>query len=224
MGKKLSTYKLIIFDMDGTLYFQRPLQLHMGMKMLFACASPKGLKEMKIVLRFRKMREHWKGAQEKEDASDIDHAQYRELARELGLRPEEIEKIIHKWIYHKPLEIIEKYRDDKLAELIKTLVKQKKKVVIYSDYPAEDKRNALKLPDIDCFYGGQREIACMKPDPKGIATILSHYQIQNPKEALMIGDRMSRDGQAAINAGIDFFILKRHRFQRRSQYKTLFSA
>ena len=153
----------------------------------------------------------------------MDHAQYSELAASCNVSADEIERIVQKWIYEKPLDILRRYRDDKLLALIESLTKQKKQVVIYSDYPAQDKRNALQLPPIPCFYGGQPEISCMKPDPKGILTIMSHYNIQSPSDVLMIGDRESKDGRAASAAGTDYLILKRYKFLRSRQYKELFA-
>ena len=223
MKRTLTDYQLILFDMDGTLYFQRPLQFHMGMKMAASCLSRQGLKEIMIILKFRKLREHWQKSAQIHDNIDIDHAQYSELAASCNVSAEAIERIVQKWIYEKPLDILRKYRDDKLLALIESLTNQKKQVVIYSDYPAQDKRNALQLPPLPCFYGGQPEIGCMKPDPKGILTIMSHYNIQNPSDVLMIGDRESKDGRAASAAGTDYLILKRYKFLRSRQYKELFA-
>lgn len=221
MRKTLANYQLILFDMDGTLYFQRPLQFHMGIKMAASCLSRQGFKEIMIVLKFRKLRENWQKSAQIHDNTDIDHAQYSKLAASCKVSADEIERIIQKWIYEKPLDILCKYRDNRLLALIESLTVQKKQVAIYSDYPAEDKRSALQLPPIPCFYGGQPEINCMKPDPKGILTIMSHYNIQNPSQVLMIGDRESKDGRAASAAGTDYLILKRFRFLRKKQYKEL---
>lgn len=223
MKKTLTDYQLILFDMDGTLYFQRPLQFHMGMKMAASCLSRQGLKEIIIILKFRKLREHWQKSAQTGNSIDIDHAQYSELAASCKVSVDEIERIVQKWIYKKPLDILCKYRDNKLITLIESLMPQKTQLAIYSDYPATDKRNALQLPPIPCFYGGQPEIGCMKPDPKGILTIMSHYNIQNPSDVLMIGDRESKDGRAASAAGTDCLILKRYKFLRNKQYRELLS-
>jgi len=225
MKKNINEYELIIFDMDGTLYFQRPLQIHMAFKMICSCLKPGGLSEMITVLKFRKLREQWNEVKVSSDNSDadIDNAQYRYLASQTGKSPADIEKAVKEWIYNKPLSIICKYRDHTLFEIIKKYHLRKKQVVIYSDYPAIDKRDALKLPAIPCFYGGQEEIGCMKPDPKGLTYIMSVYGITEPSKVLMIGDRQSKDGQAAISAGTDYLILRKHKFQRRTQYPLLFS-
>ena len=231
MQKKWTDYQLILFDMDGTLYFQRPLQIHMGLKMLFSCITPGGFREMMTVLKFRKLREHWESSSlnNKADLTDVtlsdealDKAQYQALAGQMSISAEEIEKAVQKWIYQMPLALLMRYRDHKLAEILKKYHLQTQ-VAIYSDYPATDKRDFLNLADVPCFYGGQKEICAMKPDPKGLRTIMEAYHIDNPSDVLMIGDRFSKDGQAAINAGCDYFILKKYKFQRGKQYRALLS-
>ena len=219
--KNINEYKLIIFDMDGTLYFQRPLQIHMGLKMLISCLKPGGIREIMTILKFRKLREHWDAPADSN--TDIDRAQYAHLASLSGIDTDEVERTIQKWIYEKPLSIICKYRDHKLFEIIKKYHLQNKQVVIYSDYPATDKRDALEFPSIPCIYSGQEEIGVMKPNPKGLTYIMSVYQISNPADILMVGDRMSKDGQAAISAGTDYLILKKYKFQRKKQYNLLLS-
>ena len=221
MNRKLEDYQLILFDMDGTLYFQRPLQLHMGIKMILSCFHRQGLKEMTIIFKFRKLREQWQSSALSDNNMDIDHAQYQKLADSCKVSANEIERIVQKWIYQKPLEILRKYRDDRLFAICGLLSGQGKQLAIYSDYPAENKRDALEFPPIPCFYGGQPEINCMKPDPKGLLNIMSYYDIQNPSDVLMIGDRQSKDGRAASAAGTDCLILKRYKFQRKGQYKEL---
>ena len=214
----LEQYQLILFDMDGTLYFQRPLQIHMALKMLLAALKPGGLRELQIVLKFRKLREHWQ-----ENLPDLDRAQYEALSEQTAVPAADIEAIIQKWIYQAPLEIMMRYRDHKLAEIIKKYHLQNKQVAIYSDYPAIDKRNSLELPPIPCFHGGQAEIGCMKPHPVGLQCIMAHYGIKDPSSVLMVGDRQSKDVLAALAAGTDCIILKKHKFQRTKQYNALLS-
>lgn len=225
MKKMINDYKLIIFDMDGTLYFQRPLQIHMALKMVLSCLKPGGLSEVMTVLKFRKLREHWDTLADKDTISqtdvNMDNAQYAHLSAQTGIPTETIAKAVQKWIYDEPLNIICNYRDHALFEIIKKYHLSEKQVVIYSDYPAIDKRDALKLPAIPCFYGGQKEISCMKPDPKGLTYIMSVYGITDPSEVLMVGDRQSKDGHAAISADTDYLILKKHKFQRNKQYRLL---
>ncbi len=219
MKKKWNDYKLYIFDMDGTLYFQRPLQLYMGFSMLLGCLRPGGLKELRLVLQFRKQREKWQCA----ESSDLDKVQYTQLGEKWHINSKIVEEIIQKWIYEKPLKILLRFRDRQLTEEVHRLKSLGKAVAIYSDYPATDKRKALLLPEIPCFYGGQEDIGVMKPDPKGIKVIMEYMKIENTDEILMVGDREDRDGQAAKNAGVDFLIVKKYRPGRKKQLDKLFA-
>lgn len=222
MNKKLQQYRLIIFDMDGTLYFQRPLQLHMGLMMLASCFHKKGIQEIKVVLKYRKMREHWHNTSS--DETNLDAAQYRTLADACNLPVETVTSIIQKWMFQKPLKFLPRYKDHYLCSTIISLLKQGIQLAIYSDYPSVDKQAALMLTGIPSFYSGQKEIASMKPNPKGILTIMSYYNIQNKEDVLMVGDRLSKDGQAALNAGVDYLILKKYKFQRKKQYRSVMES
>lgn len=204
MKINVEPYELVLFDMDGTLYHQRPLQLHMGIKMLLHCFAPGGLKEVKTVLQFRKLRENWNTESE---TVRLDELQYKTLSVKTGLSVTYIRETVEKWIYHKPLVLLYRYRNKKVIALLQECIACGKKTAIYSDYPARDKRDALRLPQVPCYYGGEPKIAAMKPNPKGILTIMDALQVSDPSRVLMIGDRMSRDGQAAIGAGVDYRIV-----------------
>lgn len=204
MKKNMKPYDLILFDMDGTLYHQRPLQLHMGIKMILHSFTPGGAKEVKTVLQFRKLREDWNTESE---IKNLDEVQYKALSARTGLSVTYIQETVEKWLYHNPLRLLYRYRNKRLIAVLQSCIALGKKTAVYSDYPAEAKRDALQLPKIPCYYGGQPEIAAMKPNPKGILTIMNDLQVTNPSRVLIIGDRMNRDGQAAVNAGIDYWII-----------------
>ena len=216
MNKKMSEYRLVLFDMDGTLYYQRPLQLAMGLLMLKnALCHKQGLLELITVLKFRKMREHWS------DTEKVDTKLYEALSKERKISVEKAEDIIRKWIYDMPLQYLRRFRDDTLVEFVQNLQDKEVTTVVYSDYPTEDKQKVLEIPDVPGFYGGQAEIGALKPDAKGIRYIMKHYGIEDKNEVLMVGDRMSKDGLAAENAGVDYLILKKYKWMRKKQYKNL---
>ena len=216
MKKRLSEYRLVLFDMDGTLYFQRPLQLTMGIMMVKSALCEKGgFSELFTVLKFRKLRENWS------DTDEIDTKLYEVLAKERSISIEQAEECVQKWIYAMPLNYLRRFRDDKLAEIVQSLKDKGIQTVIYSDYPTTEKQTTLEMADIPGFYGGQPEIGALKPDPKGILHIMKHYGIEDKSAVLMIGDRMSKDGQAALLAGVDYLILKKYKGMRKKQYKNL---
>lgn len=216
MKKKMSEYRLVLFDMDGTLYYQRPLQLTMGFVMVKNVLCQKqGLSELITVLKFRKMREHWT------DAEEVDTKLYEALAKERKISVEKAEDIIQRWIYDMPLQYLRRFRDDTLTEVLHNLKEKGIMTAVYSDYPTKEKQEVLEISDIPGFYGGQPEIGALKPDAKGICYIMKHYDIEDKEAVLMVGDRMSKDGQAAENAGVDYLILKRYKRMRKKQYKNL---
>ena len=228
--KNVREYNLVIFDMDGTLYYHRPVQLQMAMKLLWsACTQKHGFRELSIILNYRKLRENWPtnateirdkaGSQGETSSTGLESEQYTVLAEQIGVPVEEIQKTIQKWMFMVPLEGIDRYRDKKLISLLHDLVQAGKKVVIYSDYYPKDKMSKLELSEIPSFYGGQEELDCMKPNPKGVYFIMEQMGVTDKNDVLVIGDRMSKDGQLAINAGVDYLIVKKGRVSRSLQYK-----
>lgn len=218
--KNLLEYELVIFDMDGTLYYHRPVQLQMGLKLLsFACTHRQGLRELSTILKYRKLREKWP-LNEKSDSTDMERQQYEMLAEQMDISCEEAERIIKKWMFSIPLNGIYTYRDEKLLFLIQHLNEVGKKTVIYSDYDPVDKMNRLGLSEMPFYYGGQKELDCMKPDPRGIYVIMEQFGIMDKSSVLVIGDRMSKDGQLAVNAGVDYLIVKKGKLGRSPIYKT----
>ena len=65
-----------------------------------------------------------------------------------------------------------------------------------------------------------KEIMSLKPEPKGLMEILRQWKLK-PSEAVMIGDRDSKDGQAARNVGMDYIILEKRRGKRELLYEQL---
>lgn len=207
--KQIEKYELFLFDLDGTLYFQRGMQLTMGLLLISRIfLGPKGLRQLKVVLSFRKMRENI------EDSENADTNIYNALSKKYGMNVSDIKEIIFEWIYDKPLKYIARFSDKRLIGIIKSLVALNKKVAIYSDYETVEKQKALGISDIEGFYGMQEEIKVLKPNPKGIFFIMDKFKIEDKSKVLLVGDRMSKDGQAAINAGVDYMILKKYRFNR----------
>lgn len=211
--RDLQDYELYIIDMDGTLYFQRKMQLLMGLRLLgSALTGKRGAGELKTVLTYRKLREQCKGEKTPDDQL------IEQIAQKKKTEPQSEKQIIEKWLYLLPLDVIAGCRDKKMTELVTGWKRAGKKVVIYSDYPAEHKCKALGLSGIPCFDSTAPSIDALKPDPKGIEVILREMGVTDRRKAVMIGDRQSRDGEAAARAGIDCLILKKYALLRKKQY------
>lgn len=214
--KKIDEYELIIWDLDGTLYFQKEFRWKMGKVLLKELIlKPWKWKELLLIYFYRKLREEWDSS---DTGEDLDSRQYQRVGKKVGMDEERARQIITYWMQKKPLQYLKDFRDERAASIIQQLQKKEKKVVVYSDYPTIDKLNALKIKVEKSFSSSDKEISCLKPNPKGINYIISYYGVSK-ENVLMIGDREEKDGEAAKNAGIDRIILERDRTKRDKQYR-----
>lgn len=214
--KKIDEYKLVIWDLDGTLYFQKEFRIKMIMVLAGGLIfHPRHWKDAFVILKYRSLRDKWDAA---DTGADLEKRQYMEAGKPFGMSGEQVEKIIVHWMMEEPLKHLKAYRDERVVKTIKILQEKGVQTVVYSDYPTKDKLRALGIQVSDSFSAMDDVIACMKPNPKGLEYIIKKYKIAK-KDSIMIGDRMEKDGQAARAAGIDYLILERERKKREIQYK-----
>ncbi|MCR5102374.1 MAG: HAD family hydrolase [Butyrivibrio sp.] len=213
MKNKISEYKLIIVDMDGTLYYQTPLRLYMLKKLILHIIKNniKGLREVLLVSEFRKLREN--------SALTVEEA-CNSLSKSKNLSFDYISGVINKWIMEEPLNGLVRFKDDILCDILNTCNNKNSIVTIFSDYPAEDKCKALNI-SFPSYHANQEEINALKPSPKGIKYIMKLNNITDSSSVLMIGDRESRDGKSADAAGCDKLILPKSKRERKAIYSTL---
>ncbi|MCR5421463.1 MAG: HAD family hydrolase [Lachnospiraceae bacterium] len=216
MGRPVNQYKALVFDLDGTLYYQKKLRIKMAWMIgsYYLCHFWR-IKELFIIKKFREVREDW----DKEDKyksyktisgsgaeKGLEERQYLCVADLMGTVPERVKNLVETWIYEKPLKLIYITRDRELISFIKERRKKGQKIIVFSDYPIEDKLKVLEL-GVDGMYASTDDrIKELKPSPKGLFLIMEDHKLDS-SDILMIGDRMSRDGEAAINANCDYIIL-----------------
>jgi len=182
LRKKLREYRLIILDMDGTLYYQFPLRFCMFIEIvIYYTVHIYKIAELFTLRRYRK-------------------------SYESGILGKET-PIIEYWMQEKPLRYIALFRDRKLISLVRRLREQDAKIVVYSDYPVQKKITALTDLTTDySFCAADTAIQCLKPDAQGLKNILQ-ITGEMAENSLFIGDRYEKDGKCAENAGIDYIIL-----------------
>ena len=224
MRKSFADYEAYIFDLDGTLYYQRQLRLTMAKRLAcFYLIHPFRVKELLIVKKFREIREHWDELDDKipaTDAKSIDNAQYEYVADKMMVSPSMVESVIQKWIYDNPLDALKNSKDRALADIILKIRSKEKRVIIFSDYPVEDKLSALGIEADACYCSAFEPIEVLKPSPKGIEVILSENNIL-AENAIMVGDRFEKDGLSAKGAGVDYVILSKNPKHRTEFYNSL---
>ena len=214
--KKLDEYKLVIWDLDGTLYFQKEFRIKMARVLVRSLiCNPRHWKEAFVILKYRSLREKWDPA---DTGADLEKRQYMAAGKHFGMSGEQVERIIARWMMEEPLKHLRAYRDEKAAGTLKALQEKGIKVIVYSDYPTADKLKALEIQVSGDFSAMDDEIACMKPNPRGLEYIIEKYKTSK-EDSIMIGDRMEKDGEAAKGAGIDYLILEKKRKNREIQYK-----
>ena len=197
-----SKIKVVIFDVDGTLYDQRKLRFYMVKHIfIYLLKNPLKIREISILNEFRKQRELHSNV----EIENLNLEQYSWAAIRCGVSSSTVEKIVKKWIFEIPLMYVNKCRKNGIKRLFEKIRQNNIKISIYSDYPAGSKMKELELvPDL-VVSSTDAEISSLKPAPKALEYIAKYFNFQ-PSECIMIGDREEKDGKCAINAGMPYFI------------------
>lgn len=215
-------YKLIVLDMDGTLYYQRGMQILMCLEMgAFAVMHPFSLWKLKTISVFRKIRESWEFTTESDGTElgerSLLERQYELTAGEIDRSEEDVQRIIEEWMFERPLKYLCYTADTKLLAWVGKWKRAGKKVVVYSDYPVRRKCEILKVEADALFSSDEMNIGEMKPSVKALEVICGEFGIE-PNDILVVGDRMSKDGKMAETFGCEYVILKKWKVFRTKRY------
>ena len=199
--------RLVIFDVDGTLYFQRGIRLVMAIELIaYIFCHPKRWNTVRILKKYRFMREsHLFSSNE-----SIEEQLYRLVANHVGCSEDLIRLTVDEWIMIRPLKYLRWFKSDGIDNFLKDLRSRGISVVTLSDYPSEAKLAALGLSFDANVSSVDPNANALKPNPVGIQMLIAKFE-QSPSSTLLIGDRIDKDGQCAIAAGINFFIKKNFR-------------
>ena len=198
---RLSDYRVWLFDLDGTLYRQTPVRLEMAAKLLMYYGShPWRLKELFLIREYRR-------AREKFFLSDQEN--FARLRDRYGLEPS---TVINDWMIERALPSVRRWRREKMLAAIEEHRRAGGMVIVYSDYPVEEKLRAMGLTVDRGYWSGDPLIDCLKPDPRGLNNVIERLQLERG-EILYVGDRDDRDGECARRAGVAY--LDVHAFEAR---------
>ena len=192
-------YDAFVFDVDGTLYRQTPVRIGMARQMMRdGILRPSHMKHLLALLSFRKRREKDRAFQNRSLEEQVGI-----VAEEKKIQKEAFGMYIRKWMFERPLELIKTNRRKVVCDLLHNCRRMKKTVVIYSDYPAEDKLHTLDIHYDKLFYPGNGIPDELKPSRAVMDVIISEIKTEKNR-IIFVGDRDEKDGKSAALAGIDY--------------------
>jgi FMN phosphatase YigB (HAD superfamily) len=192
---------LVVFDVDGTLYRQRPLRLKMARDILLHTLLKRDLNVVAVLARYRRIRERLGD----EEAIDFERALIAQTAAATANSPDQVRAIVSEWVERRPLKYLAACRYPGLPQLFAGLRRSGKSIGILSDYPAEAKLEALGLTANYVAFAGDEGIGVLKPHPRGLESLIATAVVK-PQQTLLIGDRADRDGIVARRVGAQALI------------------
>lgn len=209
--------KAVIFDVDGTLYNQSRLRSKMLFDLLgYYALRPWRLQEMRILQKFRAEREKRPG----QSIPDLQNAQYTWCADAGGYPLDKVKRVVDYWMFHHPNQYLTSCVYPGAQSFFSALRQRGITIGIYSDYPAQDKLDAMNLAADIIVSSTDPHINHLKPAPQGLLHLTAELGL-SPAECLFIGDRPELDGICAERAGMPCLIVDKQPFDQFSFYTQL---
>jgi HAD superfamily hydrolase (TIGR01509 family) len=203
------TLRALLFDVDGTLYDQRPVRRAMLGRLIRHCLSSpsEGLSAMRVLREFRRAQETLR---HEGTTGDLELAQIRVAADAANCPEDRVRMHVGRWMEREPLDLVAAARFDGLTEVLATARRRGLRLGVCSDYPAAAKLQALGVAHLfDTVVCAQdADVQRFKPDPRSLLVALGRLGV-SPAEAIYVGDRPDVDGVAARRAGMDCVIVSR---------------
>lgn len=192
--------RVVIFDMDGTLYEQGIVRRRMAMRLLIHALTG-GWRDALALMHYRRNMEQLANSR----AINIHRIQFKATATAFSLPEQKVATVVHKWINVSPLDILKEavFRD--VDRVFANLQSKKIKIGVFSDYPVSEKIAVLALPADAWCSSTDEDIGRLKPETAGLIKIMTRLG-GDPSNCLMIGDRMDRDYQCAAAVGVPFLL------------------
>ena len=193
---------LVVFDVDGTLYRQRPVRMRMARDILLHTLSKRDFNVIAVLSKYRQIKERL-GI---EEVADFERVLIAETAGTTGNSIDTVCAIVSEWIDERPLAYVAASRYPSLPRLFAGLRREGKSIGILSDYPVKAKLLALELTANHVVFAGDEGIGLLKPHPRGLESLIAAAEV-TADETVVIGDRAERDGLAARRAGARALII-----------------
>jgi HAD superfamily hydrolase (TIGR01549 family) len=201
----------VLFDLDGTLYRQRPLRALMLMELatLPFAAPRQASKRLRVLSAYRRAQEQLR---QQGGVEFVAQAQIQRAAREMTVPAAEVEALVEEWMLRRPLKYLRRLRTAGLIEMLALLDRRGVPAGVYSDYPVDAKLDALGLSGRFAFalVSSDPTIGAFKPHPRGFLRACERWHL-HPREVLMVGDRADTDAAGAAAAGMPCVLIGRGR-------------
>jgi HAD superfamily hydrolase (TIGR01549 family) len=199
--------RALLFDLDGTLYRQRPMRALMATE-LVALALRHPLRApitWRVLSEFRRAQEALRGHDTPRGAAV---EQLELTARRTGFSIDDVEGIVAEWMLERPLKYLPRCRAAGLERLLDFLNRRGIKIGVFSDYPPELKLKALGVAGRFSVQlcSADPDIRLFKPHPRGFLVASARWRI-DPSEILVVGDRRDADAAGARAAGMPCVIV-----------------
>ena len=205
--------RLVAFDVDGTLYSQRPLRLRMGREMVVHTVAKCDLNAISVVSAYRRIRERLAA----EEVVDFDRVLIAETAKATSMSSERVHAIVSEWIETRPLRYLRSCLFSGVPQLFAGLQRAGKTIGIFSDYPATEKLAAMGLAAHHVVAAS--DVGLLKPHAKGLHSLMAAANA-SARKTLLIGDRADRDGVAGQRAGVRILIRSSKPIETFQTFKT----
>lgn len=187
--------RLVVFDVDGTLYRQKPLRWTMLRMLARDALASRSLRTLKVLSDYRRGRE----VLADDGIEDFDTKLVAGVAARTRVAPDVVERIVADWIETRPLPHLRRAMVAGAPALFEALRRSGRTIGVLSDYPAVAKIAALGLAADHIIAA--RDVGLMKPSPRGLLAVIAAAGA-SPTTTVLIGDRDERDGAAADAAGV----------------------
>lgn len=187
--------RLVVFDVDGTLYRQSTLRRKMLRELLLHTVIKRDLDALRVLGTYRRIREKLAD----DEVVDFDRHLLAETSSATSRSADQVLATVSEWISDRPLPYLRGCVYAGVAQLFAGLKREGKSIGILSDYPAATKLAAMGLAAD--YIVAASDVGLLKPHPKGLQTLMEIAGV-TARETILIGDRAERDGRAGKRAGV----------------------
>lgn len=207
MALDLSRVRVVVFDVDGTLYRQGPVRRAMALRLLRAhlVRPVAGARTFRVLASYRSAQERMRADGFR---GDVAGAQIALAAERSGATTSVVERDVRAWLETSPLDVVARHARSGLVDVLDALQGRGCRLSVVSDYPADAKLSALGIADrFEAVISAQdTDVGAFKPQPRGIEVALERLN-EVPEHALFVGDRPEVDAAAANAAGVPCVIV-----------------